>query len=212
MALTNYNIVEDPTAAGLAEKVKAVLPAQQPLGGVIFNPTRQTFAQVMTVGTSDGGGGLPAGSVAVADGDDVATNLGDAVASVEDDTLTVNLPDTVAGVSTGDTVAVVNSDGSDSHNATATVADGEVTNVKLAAASTIVDNSDAVAVQNSAGDPIDAGVVSVANGAVTHVRLSASVAGVADGFTFEGVTGEGDIATITVEDGVITAIELSAAE
>lgn len=57
MSVTNYTIVEDITADGLAAKVAGLLGSKQPLGGVAFNPARQTFAQVMIEGTPDSGGG-----------------------------------------------------------------------------------------------------------------------------------------------------------
>ncbi len=57
MALSDYLILEDPTTRGLATKVKALMPARQPMGGVMYNSERQTFAQVMIVGTPNSGGG-----------------------------------------------------------------------------------------------------------------------------------------------------------
>lgn len=211
MALTGYFIIEDVTAQGLAEKVMAVLPAKQPLGGVIFNEARKTFAQVLTTGAADGE--LPAGAVAVQDGDTVATSLGDGSASIADSALTVNLPATLAGVSNTDTVHVQNSAGADQHDGTAAVAAGALTAVKLAATTALVDNADAVTVHNSAGSAVaGAHTAEVAAGVLTDVKLAATVAPVADGATLTGVAPSGaytDTVTFTVANGVITGIALS---
>lgn len=123
------------------------------------------------------------------------------------------LPATSAVVSNAGSVAVVNSASADSHNATATVAAGALTNVKLAATVAMVDNADAITMQNSAGTAI-AGThpATVTAGVVANVKLAATVAAVSNGVKVNAVsvTGSGNFATFTVANGVITAIVLSA--
>lgn len=117
-----------------------------------------------------------------------------------------------AEVNDGDTIAVVNSAGADSHNATATVAAGAISNVKLAATVAMVDQGDAVTVQNSAGTAV-AGThpATVAAGAINNVKLAATIAPVVNGAALTvPVTGTyTDTATFTVANGVITGIVLS---
>jgi len=75
-----------------------------------------------------------------------------------------------ASVANGATVAVRNSAGADSHNATAVVASNALTGVNLAATVALVDNGDKVA---ATGTGAFATAV-VANGVLTGVTLSAS--------------------------------------
>lgn len=75
---------------------------------------------------------------------------------------------TTATVANGATVAVQNSAGADSHNATAVVASGALTGVKLAATVAMVDNGDTV---SATGTGTTATLV-VAAGVVTGVTLA----------------------------------------
>lgn len=112
----------------------------------------------------------------------------------------------------GDTVAVVNSAGADSHDATATVTAGSLTNVKLAATVAMVDQGDTVTVQNSTGAAV-AGThtATVAAGVVSNVKLAATIAPVANGAALTvPVTGTyTTTATVSVANGVVTGIVLS---
>lgn len=122
------------------------------------------------------------------------------------------LPATSAVLANGATVAVRNSAGADSHNATAVVAAGAITGVNLAATVALLDTADTVPVQNSAGAAIGTGTATVAAGVASNIRLPATVAGVTSGVKINAgtVTGTGNFATITVANGVITGIVLSA--
>lgn len=118
-----------------------------------------------------------------------------------------------AAVANGATVAVHNSAGGDSHNATAEVAASTLTDVKFAATIAMVDNADTVVVKNSAGTTITGThSAEVALGVLTDVKLASTVAGVVSGSTLTGVTPSGVYATtitFTVAAGVITAVVLS---
>lgn len=122
-------------------------------------------------------------------------------------------PATSATVFNGGTVSVVNSAGNDSHNATATVASGSLSNVKLAATVAMVDSTDTIPLQNSTGSVAGgAAVVTVAAGVPTNVRAPATTAVVPTGTALTGVTPTGtytNTVTFTVAGGVITAIALS---
>lgn len=124
-----------------------------------------------------------------------------------------NLASASAAVADGDTIAVQNSAGADSHNATATVANNAISAIKFPATVAMVDNVDTVTVKNSAGSSI-AGThsASVASGVLSNVTLASTVAAVVNGGTLTGVTPSGtyvDTITFTVANGVITAIALS---
>lgn len=120
-----------------------------------------------------------------------------------------------AEVNDGDTVAVVNSAGADSHNATATVNTGSLTNVKLAATVAMVDQGDSVTMQNSAGTAI-AGTHSatVTAGALANVKLAATVAPVTNSqsVTIQNSAGTAVAGThaATVAAGVVSNIKLAA--
>lgn len=75
-----------------------------------------------------------------------------------------------ASVSNGDTVAVRNSAGADSHNGTAVVASGALTGINMADTVALVDNGDKVA---ATGTGAFATAV-IVNGVLTGVTLSAS--------------------------------------
>lgn len=117
-----------------------------------------------------------------------------------------------AEINNGDTVAVVNSAGADSHDATATVTAGSLTNVKLAATVAMVDQGDTVTVQNSTGAAV-AGThtATVAAGVVSNVKLAATIAPVANGAALTvPVTGTyTTTAIVSVANGVVTGIVLS---
>lgn len=81
------------------------------------------------------------------------------------------LPSGSAAVANADTVAVVNSAGANSHNATAAVTAGVLTNVKLAATAAIVDNSQQLTVPVT-GVYATKATLTVANGVVTAIVLS----------------------------------------
>jgi ribosomal protein S12 methylthiotransferase accessory factor YcaO len=74
-------------------------------------------------------------------------------------------------LSNGDTVAVVNSAGAASHNGTATVTTGALTNVKLAATAAMVDNAQQLTIPVT-GVYATKATLTVANGVVTAIVLS----------------------------------------
>lgn len=116
-------------------------------------------------------------------------------------------------VSNGGTVSVVNSASADSHNGTATVSGAGLTNVRLAATTTMVDNADTIVVQNSAGSTVGGThTATVAAGVLSNVKLAAPIAAVSNGFQLFGVTPTGTYATkvtFTVANGQIAAIVMS---
>lgn len=118
-----------------------------------------------------------------------------------------------ASVLDGATVAVHNSAGADSHNATAEVSANLLTDVKFAATVAMVDDTDVIVVKNSAGTTVTGTHhAEVAVGVLTDVRLASTVGIVLNGGTLTGVTPSGVYATtitFTVASGVITAIALS---
>ena len=82
----------------------------------------------------------------------------------------------------------------------------------LPATQAVVSNGGTSPVQNSAGAAIGTGTYTVAANAVSNIKLPATVAGVTSGVKINAgtVTGTGNFATITVANGVITGIVLSA--
>lgn len=82
----------------------------------------------------------------------------------------------------------------------------------LPATQAVVSNGGTSPVQNSAGAAIGTGTYTVAANAVSNIKLPANVAGVTSGVKVNAgtVTGTGNFATITVANGVITGIVLSA--
>lgn len=122
------------------------------------------------------------------------------------------LPENESIVSDGGTVAVHNSAGADSHNATAAVADNVLSAVKLAATVAMVDNSDSVVVHNSAGAAV-AGThaAAVAAGALTAVTLAATVAPVTNGtHAVLDAAGKTAAGTLVVAAGALSTITLAA--
>lgn len=128
--------------------------------------------------------------------------------------LPATLPAGSAPVANAATVAVRNSAGADSHNATAVVTAGALTGVNLAATAAMVDQADAVTVVNSAGADGHAGTVAVAAGAVTNVALPATVAMVdnADVVVIQNSAGavRGASGSAIVAAGVVTAVRTPA--
>ncbi len=124
--------------------------------------------------------------------------------------LPATLPAGSAPVANAATVAVKNSAGADSHNATALVTAGALTDVKLAATVGMVDNADAVPVLNSAGADSHAGTAVVAAGVVTGVTLAATVAMIDSTDTpaiqRSNGTAVGAAGTAVVTAGVLTAV------
>lgn len=124
-------------------------------------------------------------------------------------------PDTIgtgATVANGGTVAVRNSAGADSHNATAVVAGSTLTGVNLAATVAFVDQGDSVNVENSAGNLDSPATATVAAGVLTNVRLAATKTIVTSAQALTGVAPTGtytNTVTFTVANGVISAIALS---
>lgn len=120
-----------------------------------------------------------------------------------------------AEINDGDTVAVVNSAGADSHDATATVASGALSNVKLPATVAMIDQGDAVTMQNSAGVAI-AGThpATVTAGVLANVKLAATVAPVdnAQAITVQNSAGAAVAGThpATVSAGAISNVKLAA--
>lgn len=124
-----------------------------------------------------------------------------------------SLPATQALVSNGGNVNVKNSAGTVTKVGVATVAANAISGVALPATSAIVDSGSAPVMQNSAGTAIPGtSVRTVAAGAESNIKLPATVAPVVNGVKINAVsvTGTGNFATITVANGVITAIVLSA--
>jgi hypothetical protein len=82
----------------------------------------------------------------------------------------------------------------------------------LPATSAVVANGASVNVENSAGNLDSPATATVAGSAVTNVRLAATKTIVTSGVKIDAVsvTGTGNFATITVANGVISAIVLSA--
>lgn len=82
----------------------------------------------------------------------------------------------------------------------------------LPATSAVVANGDSINVENSAGNLDSPATATVAASAVTNVRLASTKTIVTSGAKINAVsvTGTGNFATITVANGVITAIVLSA--
>jgi hypothetical protein len=82
----------------------------------------------------------------------------------------------------------------------------------LPATQAVVQNGGTAPVQNSAGAAIGTGTFTVAANAVSNIKLPANVAGVVSGVKVNAgaVSGSGNFATITVANGVITGIVLSA--
>jgi hypothetical protein len=82
----------------------------------------------------------------------------------------------------------------------------------LPATSAVVANGDSVNVENSAGALDSPATAVVAGSAITGVRLAATKTIVTSGVKVNAasVTGTGNFATITVANGVITGIVLSA--
>jgi hypothetical protein len=76
-----------------------------------------------------------------------------------------------ASILDGDTVAVKLNDGSDSHNAVATVSGNALSDVKLAATVAMVDNGDTLSIEPS-GTFVDTVTIAVANGVITGITLS----------------------------------------
>lgn len=124
--------------------------------------------------------------------------------------LPATLPAGSAPVANAATVAVKNSAGADSHNATAAVAAGALTDVKLAATVAMVDQADTVAVVNSAGGASHSGTAAVAAGVVTNVALPAATAMLdnAGAVTIQRSSGAavGAAGTAVVAAGVLTAV------
>lgn len=223
MSITAYKIVEAASPNELADEMAdAIAAGNQPYGQPFLlneNSYQRVFYQAVTKGTPDSGG-VPEGSVVIADGDEVAVAsssaeaLGTGLAVVAEGTLSVNLPATVAGVESADTVAVVNSAGADSHNATATVASGAITNVKLAATTAFVDNTDAVTVHNSAGTAVAGShVATVAAGVLSNVKLAATIAPLANAATVAIQNSAGTAVgtgTVAVAAGVVSNVKLPA--
>lgn len=125
-------------------------------------------------------------------------------------TLPPTVPVGSAVVANAATVAVRNSAGADSHNATAVVTAGALTGVNLAATAALVDQADAVQVVNSAGADAHAGVAAVAAGVITNVALPATVAMVDNSDTVaiqrSNGTAVGAAGTAVVAAGVVTAV------
>lgn len=121
-----------------------------------------------------------------------------------------------ATVANGETVAVRNSVGADSHNATAVVTGGTtLTGVNLASTVAMVDNAEAVVVQNSANTAV-AGThaATVTNGALAKVNLAATIAPVANASTIAQISDSTNAAngrstgTATVAAGVLSNVQL----
>lgn len=141
--------------------------------------------------------------------DYVAYHSGTDIPSDYDEVTVFDPEDEPAAVADDDEIVVSNSAGSNSQTAIIAVTAG-VPSAKFGATTQIVDNSDTVVVKNSAGSVTKNGTASVASGVITGVALASGEAIVTNGATFAGVTGSGTNATITVTNGVISAIALSA--
>lgn len=121
---------------------------------------------------------------------------------------------TGASIANGQTVAVRNSAGADSHNSTAVVAGSSLTGTNLAATVAMVDNADAVNIQNSAGAAAGAaGAAQVSAGVMGSVRLPATSAVTTNGGAVSVRNSAGADAhagTAVVSAGVLTGANLAA--
>lgn len=159
----------------------------------------------------EGGGGAPTDAT-VSNGDTLplqtngGTASGNVTATVAASAVSnVKLPASTAVIGNGATVAVRNSAGADSHNATSvTTTQGALTGVNLAATVAMVDNSDSVPLLPATGTtPAQgSGTAAIAAGVVTGVRLPATSAVVTNG---QVITVTGGTVTITVANNVVTA-------
>ena len=110
------------------------------------------------------------------------------------------------------TVNVENSAGALDSPATAVVAAGVLTSVKLAATKTIVTHAQSINVENSAGALDSPATAVVAAGVITGVNLAETKTILTDALKFSGVTitGSGTFFTPTIVNGVLTGGVLSA--
>jgi hypothetical protein len=115
-------------------------------------------------------------------------------------------------VTNAQTVNVENSAGNLDSPATAVVAAGVLTSVKLGATKTIATHGDTINVENSAGALDSPATAVVAAGVITGVNLGSTKTILTSGTKINAVsvTGSGNFATPTIVNGVITAIVLSA--
>lgn len=124
------------------------------------------------------------------------------------------VPSGSAVVAGGATVAVVNSAGADSHNGTATVTAGALTNIQMPATMGFVDQGDNVNVFNSAGADSHVASATVAAGVVSQLKLAATVAMVdqADAVAVHNSAGTNIAGAHTAEVavGVLTDVKLAA--
>lgn len=121
---------------------------------------------------------------------------------------------TQAIVTDAQSVSVRTRNGTITATSVANVSGGSLGTITLPTQTTLVVNNDSMPVQNSAGTAV-AGTHPAtvgANGGVTAVKLASTVAPVVSGVKINAgtVTGSGNFATITVANGVITGIVLSA--
>lgn len=179
MTATAYQAFDGSTLDSLNTKIAtAIAGGFQPFGAPSYSPESRRYVQACIKGSIDGGGSLPAGSVAVAN---------------------------------GDTVAVRNSAGADSHNGTAVVTGSTLTGLNLASSVALVDNGDAITVNFGTGADVTGGTVAVLNGVVVRANLPGTSAAVANGQQLTvPVTGTyASKATVSVSNGVVTGIALS---
>lgn len=117
-----------------------------------------------------------------------------------------------AGIDDGDTIAITNSAGADSHNATAAVAGNALTSVKFASTIAMVDNGDTLAIHNSADGDSHNATVTVAAGVATKALLASTVAFVDHTDSVNVKNSAADVtkaATATVTAGALVSVSLA---
>jgi len=126
------------------------------------------------------------------------------------DEITAGIED-AAGVDDGDTLAITNSAGGDSHNATAAVSGNAFTSIKFASTVAMVDNGDTLAIHNSADGDSHNATVTVAAGVATKALLASTVGFVDNADTIEVYNSADSVhktGTATVAAGVVTKFNL----
>lgn len=123
------------------------------------------------------------------------------------------LPDTKAIVSDDDTAPVQNSAGAAIGTGTITVADNEISHVRLPATIASLSNGDSVSVLNSDDADPHTGTAVVSDGVLTGINLAATVAMIdnSDSVPVRNYAGANvHAATAVVASGVITSVILAA--
>lgn len=171
--------------------------------GLKLAKATQEFAQVDIVSRNKDDAEVKAELKAVADeAVSAATALGGSAAPVPDKALVTN----------GHVTTVTDANDAPAVPAVIEIANSAVTRVKLSAKTdAIVRNSDGMPVRNSANRNVTGThPITIADGGVVFVRLASHVAPVVSGLHAVAATGTGTKVTLTVANGEVTAITLSA--